>query len=99
MVITNITTAANLFHALRRQLAWSFRKPLINFAPKANLRFAGSYSHIDDFTSGGFKEVIDDATITDNSLVKKVLFCSGKIYFDLAERKIKKTEPILLLYV
>ena len=90
MVITNITTAANLFHALRRQLAWSFRKPLINFAPKANLRFAGSYSHIDDFTSGGFKEVIDDATITDNSLVKKVLFCSGKIYFDLAERKIKE---------
>jgi 2-oxoglutarate dehydrogenase E1 component len=90
MVITNITTAANFFHALRRQLAWSFRKPLINFSPKANLRFPGSYSHIDEFTSGGFKEVIDDSSVTDNSAVKKVLFCSGKIYFDLAERKTKE---------
>ncbi len=90
MVITNITTSANFFHALRRQLAWSFRKPLINFSPKANLRFAGSYSHINEFTSGGFKEVIDDSTVADNNAVKKVLFCSGKIYFDLAERKAKE---------
>ena len=44
MVVTNITTAANFFHALRRQLAWPFRKPLINFSPKANLRHPGSYS-------------------------------------------------------
>ena len=41
MVVTNITTAANFFHALRRQLAWPFRKPLVNFSPKANLRHAG----------------------------------------------------------
>ena len=41
MVVTNITTSANFFHALRRQLAWSFRKPMINFSPKANLRHAG----------------------------------------------------------
>lgn len=90
MVITNITTAANFFHALRRQLAWPFRKPMINFSPKANLRFPGSYSHINDFTSGGFKEVIDDTNVEDLSLIKKVLFCSGKIYFDLAERKVKE---------
>ncbi len=90
MVITNITTAANFFHALRRQLAWPFRKPMINFSPKANLRFSGSYSHINDFTSGGFKEVIDDTSVEDLSLIKKVLFCSGKIYFDLAERKVKE---------
>ncbi len=87
MVITNITTAANLFHALRRQLSWSFRKPLINFSPKANLRHPGSYSHVSEFTAGSFKEVIDDITVNDSTQIKKVLMCSGKIYFDLAERK------------
>lgn len=90
MVATNITTSANLFHALRRQLAWSFRKPLINFAPKANLRHVGSYSHESEFTTGGFKEVIDDTFVTDAAEVKKVLLCSGKIYFDLAERQQKE---------
>ncbi len=90
MVITNITTAANFFHALRRQLAWPFRKPLINFAPKANLRHAGTYSTVSEFTSGGFKEVIDDAFVKDAAAVKKVLLCSGKMYFDLAERQQKE---------
>lgn len=90
MVITNITTASNLFHALRRQLAWPFRKPLVNFSPKANLRHPGSYSHESEFMNGGFREVIDDATITDPQAVTKVLFCSGKIYFDLAERQQKE---------
>jgi 2-oxoglutarate dehydrogenase E1 component len=90
MVVTNITTAANFFHALRRQLAWPFRKPLIEFTPKANLRHPGTYSHIDEFTSGGFKEVIDD-TYADTGKVKKVLFCSGKIYFDLAEKQQKES--------
>ena len=90
IVITNITTAANFFHALRRQLCWSFRKPLINFAPKANLRHPGSYSSATDFTNGKFKEVIDDAFVSEASEVKKVLFCSGKIYFDLAERQLKE---------
>jgi 2-oxoglutarate dehydrogenase E1 component len=89
MVIANITTAANYFHAMRRQLAWPFRKPLIVFSPKANLRHPGSFSHIDEFTSGGFKEVIDDTFIKDPAAVKKVLFCSGKVYFDLAEKQLK----------
>jgi 2-oxoglutarate dehydrogenase E1 component len=90
MVITNLTTSANLFHALRRQLAWPFRKPLVNFSPKANLRHAGTYSTMNEFTAGGFKEVIDDATISDAAGVKKVLFCSGKVYYDLAERQQKE---------
>jgi 2-oxoglutarate dehydrogenase E1 component len=90
MVITNITTAANLFHALRRQLAWKFRKPLINFSPKANLRLAATYSHMAEFTRGGFQEVIDDSTIQNAAGIKKVLFCSGKMYFDLAERQQKE---------
>jgi 2-oxoglutarate dehydrogenase E1 component len=88
MVITNITTAANFFHALRRQLLWQFRKPLINFAPKANLRHPGSYSVMNEFINGGFKEVIDDE-FADVSQVNKVLFCSGKVYFDLAEKQQK----------
>ncbi len=90
MVITNITTAANLFHALRRQLAWNFRKPMINFSPKANLRNPGTYSKTTDFTSGGFKEVIDDAYVTDPSQVKKVLLCSGKIFYELADKQEKE---------
>jgi 2-oxoglutarate dehydrogenase E1 component len=86
--ITNITTAANFFHALRRQLALPFRKPLINFSPKANLRHARSYSTVAEFTNGGFKEVLDDPNITDPSKVKRVLLCTGKVYFDLSEKQL-----------
>jgi 2-oxoglutarate dehydrogenase E1 component len=89
MVVTNITTSANLFHAFRRQLAWPFRKPLINFSPKANLRHPGTYSKIEEFTSGGFKEVVDDPFVDNATQVRKVLFCTGKVYFDLAERQQK----------
>jgi 2-oxoglutarate dehydrogenase E1 component len=88
MVIVNITTSANFFHALRRQLAWPFRKPMIVFSPKANLRHPGRYSDMHEFLNGGFKEVIDDGNVNADG-VKKVLFCSGKIYFDLAEQKQK----------
>jgi 2-oxoglutarate dehydrogenase E1 component len=92
MVVTNITTSANLFHALRRQLAWPFRKPLINFSPKAKLRDPGTYSPTQEFLNGGFKEVIDDTFIDKADNVKKVLFCSGKVYFDLAERQQKENK-------
>lgn len=88
IVITNITTAANLFHALRRQLAWPFRKPLINFSPKANLRHVGSYSLKDRFVNDRFKEVIDDEK-AQSEQIKKVLMCSGKIYFELLEKQQK----------
>jgi 2-oxoglutarate dehydrogenase E1 component len=90
MVVTNITTSANLFHALRRQLTWNFRKPMINFSPKANLRSPGTYSAIGEFTNGGFKELIDDSFIKDASQIKKVLLCSGKIYFELADQQQKE---------
>ncbi|PZF74672.1 2-oxoglutarate dehydrogenase E1 component [Taibaiella soli] len=88
MVITNITTAANFFHALRRQMAWQFRKPLVNFAPKANLRHARSYSTIEELTKGGFQEVIDDPNVKTASKVKRVLLCTGKMYFDLSEKQL-----------
>lgn len=90
IVVTNITSAANLFHALRRQLIWNFRKPMINFSPKANLRNPGTYSKVEAFLEGGFKEVLDDEFVQDAAAVKKVLFCSGKIYFELAEKQAKE---------
>lgn len=90
MVVTNITTASNFFHLLRRQIKWSFRKPLINFSPKANLRHPGSYSLKSEFLFRRFQETLDDSFVTDPAQVKKVLFCSGKIYFDLAERQQKE---------
>ena len=97
MVVTNITTSANFFHALRRQIHWPFRKPLVNFSPKANLRHPGSYSNLHEFTNGGFKEVIDDPFIEDARAVTKVLFCSGKIYFDLAEKQAKENRKDIAL--
>ena len=96
MVAANITTSVNFFHALRRQATWPFRKPLIVFSPKANLRHPGSYSTTEEFLTGGFKEVIDDS-FADTKTVKKVLFCSGKIYFDLAERQQKENRKDIAL--
>lgn len=98
MVITNITTAANLFHMFRRQLAWEFRKPLVNFSPKANLRHERAQSPIEEFTTGGFKEVIDDPNIKSASKVKKVVLCSGKLYFDLSEKQMeeKRTDVAII---
>jgi 2-oxoglutarate dehydrogenase E1 component len=87
MIVTNITTAANFFHGLRRQLAWNFRLPLINFSPKANLRLNRAYSTIEEFASGSFREVIDDASISAPAGVKRVILCTGKIYYDLSDKQ------------
>jgi 2-oxoglutarate dehydrogenase E1 component len=87
MIVTNCTTAANLFHALRRQLTFEFRKPMINFSPKANLRLNKAYSKVEKFTQGKFEEVIDDELVSDAKQIKRVLLCSGKIYYDLLEYK------------
>ncbi len=93
MVVTNITTPANYFHALRRQISWNFRKPLINMAPKSLLRHPDCLSTIEDFTGNSkFQEVIPDV-VADAKKAKKLIFCSGKIYYDLAkERKEAKLE-------
>lgn len=88
--VTNITTSANLFHALRRQLALPFRIPLIEFTPKANLRQVRAHSKIEEFTTGCFREVIDDPNIQDPQKVKRVLLCSGKICFDLSDKQIRE---------
>ncbi|RDV11038.1 2-oxoglutarate dehydrogenase E1 component [Pontibacter diazotrophicus] len=84
--VTYITTPANLFHFMRRQLALPFRKPAINMSPKSLLRHPLVNSPIEEFTSGGFKEVIGD-DYADAKSVKKVLLCWGKVYFDLLEEQ------------
>jgi 2-oxoglutarate dehydrogenase E1 component len=88
IIVTNITTAANFFHALRRQLTWEFRKPLVNFSPKANLRHNRSCSSLDEFSKGGFQELLDDPIVQDHKKVKRIVLCTGKMYFDLSEKQI-----------
>jgi 2-oxoglutarate dehydrogenase E1 component len=78
------TTPAQLFHVLRRQMLQSFRKPLVLFTPKSLLRHPLCVSRLEDLTSGQFQEVIAEPAANDS--VEQVLICSGKIYYDLAER-------------
>ena len=89
MVVANITVPANFFHLLRRQLAWPFRKPLVVMSPKSLLRDPRVVSPVEDFTKGSFREVIGDSFATAKS-VKKVLLCSGKIYYDLLKEQQEK---------
>ena len=86
MVVANFTTPANFFHAIRRQLTWEFRKPLVVFTPKSLLRDPRCICSVKDLTDGKFQEVIEDE-YCDDKKVKKVLFCSGKVYFSLLERQ------------
>jgi len=88
MVICNPTTAANFFHLLRRQVAWEFRKPCIVFSPKSLLRHPAVASPVSEFTKGNFKEVLDDPSNPKSA--KKLIFCSGKVYYDLSEARQKK---------
>ncbi len=84
--VANCTTPANFFHLLRRQLKRDFRKPLVVFSPKSLLRSSQCVSKLEEFTEGSFREVIDD-TYVKASNVKRVLFCSGKVYYDLLEKQ------------
>lgn len=84
--VANCTSPANFFHLLRRQLHRDFRKPLIVFTPKSLLRHPKVVSKLADFTDGQFQEVIDDAYVKSAS-VKRVLFCSGKVYYDLLQKQ------------
>ncbi|QNE41155.1 2-oxoglutarate dehydrogenase E1 component [Hymenobacter sp. NBH84] len=86
IVVANITTPANFFHALRRQLTWEFRKPLVVMSPKSMLRHPLCVSPVEDFTSGRFEEVLGD-DYADAKKVKRVLLCSGKVYYDLLDEQ------------
>lgn len=86
MQVCNISTPANYFHALRRQLHRKFRKPLIVFTPKSLLRHPKCTSDIQDLTKGSFQEVMDDATAKSDA-INTLIFCSGKFYYDIIEEK------------
>ena len=86
MVVANVTTPANYFHLLRRQLKWNFRKPLVVMSPKSLLRHPKVVSPLEDFANGTFQPIIDDAT-ADAAKVEKLILCSGKIYYELLAKK------------
>jgi len=81
------TTPAQYFHLLRRQVRPGFERPLVVMTPKSLLRLPAAASRIEDLATGGFQPVIDDAEIADASAVRKVVLCSGKVYYDLVEAR------------
>ena len=92
MQVCNVTTPAQYFHVLRRQMYGGHdrrgtRKPLIVFTPKSLLRHPRAVSSLRDFTTGGFTEILGDAEAVDPSRISRVVFCSGKIYYDLLAAK------------
>ncbi|MFC0878636.1 2-oxoglutarate dehydrogenase E1 component [Saccharicrinis sp. FJH2] len=86
MQIMNFTSPANLFHAFRRQMLRDFRVPMVIFTPKSLLRHPKAVAMYDDLTNGEFQEVLDCDNNEPES-VTRVVFCTGKIYYDLLERK------------
>jgi 2-oxoglutarate dehydrogenase E1 component len=95
MVVANPTSPAQMFHILRRQVKRSFRKPLILFTPKSLLRHPGCVSSVPEICNGPFLEVIAGPVL--HSAVKRVLICSGKIYYDLREAQIKRGDADVMI--
>ena len=84
MIVADVTTPANLFHLLRRQMKWNFRKPLIVFTPKSLLRNPKVVSTKEELATGAFQTVIDDPQ-ADKKKIKSLVFCTGKFYYDLED--------------
>ena len=98
MTVADCSTPANIYHLLRRQMKRDFRKPLIVFTPKSLLRHPKAVSSISELSSGEFQEVIDDTINPDG--VKKLVFCTGKFYYDLlAERENLDRNDIALIRI
>ncbi|PZX53291.1 2-oxoglutarate dehydrogenase E1 component [Algoriphagus chordae] len=99
MIVANITEPSNFFHLLRRQLAWKFRKPCIVMSPKSLLRHPKVVSPLSEFTSGTFREVLPDTTVNAKD-VKRVVLCSGKIFYDLDEaREKEKVKDVAIIRI
>ncbi len=99
MYVADCTTPANIFHLLRRQMKANFRKPLIVFTPKSLLRHPKAVSSVEEFSNGGFQEVIDDVSAEINK-VKSLVFCTGKFYYDLlAFKEENKRDDVALVRV
>ncbi|AUP78980.1 2-oxoglutarate dehydrogenase E1 component [Flavivirga eckloniae] len=98
MIVADCTTPANFFHLLRRQMKRDFRKPLVVFTPKSLLRHPKAVSSMDELATGKFEEVIDDTIAPKN--VKKLVFCTGKFYYDLlAARESLQREDVALVRI
>ena len=88
MRVVNLTTPAQLFHCLRRHVIRKLRKPLIVMSPKSLLRHAAAVSSLDDLATGHFQKVIADDPSRSKAAVKRILLASGKLYYDLAQRRV-----------
>ncbi|TXG37427.1 2-oxoglutarate dehydrogenase E1 component [Seonamhaeicola maritimus] len=96
MIVADCTTPASFFHLLRRQMKRDYRKPLIVFTPKSLLRHPKAVSSIKELANGKFEEVIDDTMNPDK--VKKLVFCTGKFYYELlAEREVLNRKDVALI--
>lgn len=96
MIVVNPTTPAQMFHLLRRQSKQPFRKPLIVFTPKSLLRHPDCVSPVEELSSGAFLEVMSE--VADPAAVRRVLICSGKIYYDLKDERGRRgsTDSVLV---
>ncbi len=86
--VANITTPANFFHALRRQVKRDVKKPLVVMSPKSLLRHPAAVSRFDELAAGSFQEIIDDTDVA-GSAAQRVILCSGKVYYDLLDYRTK----------
>ncbi len=94
LAVCNLTLPSQLFHALRRQIKRNFRKPLVVMSPKSLLRNPLAVSELKEFSEGSFRTVIDDPNPkVDADKIKRVVLCTGKIYFELWEEREKKSVP------
>lgn len=89
MSVVNLTTPAQIFHALRRQVKRNFRKPLVVMSPKSLLRHPRATNSLAELAQGHFQEVIDDTLITNPDKIEKIVLVSGKLYYELLEQKEK----------
>jgi 2-oxoglutarate dehydrogenase E1 component len=90
MQLVQPTTASQIFHVLRRQMVRNLRKPLIIFTPKSLLRNKDAASPLSEFTKGGFQTIIPDHKVLRNDKVKRVIACSGKVFYDLSKKREEK---------
>jgi len=95
--VANVTSAAQLFHLLRRQMARTIRRPLVVFTPKSGLRSKPTRSPVDAFTSGSFQEVLDDPGVIDPSPVDRVVLATGKITHEIMAHRALNPNPKLAL--
>jgi 2-oxoglutarate dehydrogenase E1 component len=99
MIMADVTTPANFYHLLRRQMKWNFRKPLVVFTPKSLLRHPKVVSTKEELANGSFQEVIDDAEVNKKEAISLV-FCTGKFYYDLLEyREANNRDTVALVRI